>query len=78
MVSGVDLQGTAATYDRPAPHPLAIRATLGIGYRSLGMDLTSNAEGGLTNYLLRRRRDRRGARRRCDAAPRARPWFAAA
>jgi SH3-like domain-containing protein len=31
---------------------LAVRADLGIGFRALGMDLTSNAEGGLTNYVL--------------------------
>jgi SH3-like domain-containing protein len=51
-ISGVDLQGTAETYVRPAPSALAIRAEVGLGYRSLGMDLTSNAEGGLTNYLV--------------------------
>lgn len=32
--------------------PLALRAELGLGYRSLGMDLSSNASGGLTNYLV--------------------------
>lgn len=32
--------------------PLALRAELGMGYRSLGMDLSSNASGGLTNYLV--------------------------
>lgn len=31
---------------------LALRAELGLGYRSLGMDLSSNASGGLTNYLV--------------------------
>ena len=43
---------TAATYTRPAPRHLELRGELGLGYRSLGMDLTSNAEGGLTNYLV--------------------------
>jgi len=51
-LTNTDLQGTAQTYVRPPPAPLAIRAELGLGYRSLGMDLTSNAEGGLTNYLV--------------------------
>ncbi|HMG23782.1 MAG TPA: hypothetical protein VK607_20755, partial [Kofleriaceae bacterium] len=40
---------------RAAPSPRerrAVRAELGIGFRALGMDLTSNAEGGLTNYAL--------------------------
>jgi len=47
--------GTASvadTYTRPAPRHLELRGELGLGYRSLGMDLTSNAEGGLTNYLV--------------------------
>jgi SH3-like domain-containing protein len=35
---------------QPARRPLVLRADLGIGYRALGMDLTSNAEGGLSNY----------------------------
>jgi SH3-like domain-containing protein len=52
VVAGVDLQGTVETYNRPPVQPLAIRAAFGIGYRSLGMDLSSNAEGGLTNYLV--------------------------
>ena len=39
-------------YTRAAPQPLELRGELGIGYRTLGMDLTSNAEGGLTNYLV--------------------------
>jgi SH3-like domain-containing protein len=51
-MTGADLQGTAETYVRPTSAPLAIRAEVGLGYRSLGMDLTSNAEGGLTNYLV--------------------------
>jgi SH3-like domain-containing protein len=76
-VSGVDLQGTVETYNRPPPQPLAIRAQLGIGYRSLGMDLSSNAEGGLTNYLVDA--DAIAATFDLDATLRlAEPWFAAA
>jgi hypothetical protein len=41
-----------ASFTRAAPPTIAIRAELGLGYRALGMDLTSNAEGGLTNYLV--------------------------
>lgn len=33
-------------------HRLTIRADLGIGFRALGMDLTSNADGGLASYVL--------------------------
>ena len=52
--AGVDLAGSAVeqTYTRPPVGALAIRAEVGLAYRSLGMDLTSNAEGGLTNYLV--------------------------
>lgn len=47
------LAPTAALDGAPnRPHWLAIRAELGIGFRALGMDLTSNAEGGLANYVL--------------------------
>lgn len=42
----------ADTYTRPAPHGLELRGELGLGYRSLGMNLSSNADGGLTNYLV--------------------------
>ena len=31
---------------------LAIRTDVGLGMRTLGMDLTSNTEGGLTNYIV--------------------------
>ncbi|HEY6175721.1 MAG TPA: hypothetical protein VIX73_14780, partial [Kofleriaceae bacterium] len=34
------------------PRRLAVRADLGVGFRALGMDLTSNADGGLANYAL--------------------------
>ncbi len=44
--------GVVAEYTRPVPQRLALRGELGLGYRTLGMDLTSNAEGGLTNYLV--------------------------
>lgn len=40
------------TYTRPPPRTFELRAGAGLGYRSLGMDLRSNAEGGLTNYLV--------------------------
>ncbi len=52
VVSGVDLQGRPDDYDRSPTAPLALRGSIGFGYRSLGMDLSSNAEGGLTNYLV--------------------------
>ncbi len=39
-------------YTRPALRHLELRGELGLGYRSLGMDQTSNADGGLTNYLV--------------------------
>jgi hypothetical protein len=60
VVTGVDLRGTEAVTEtarddrgaRPPPGPLELRAALGIGFRALGMDLTSNAEGGLTNYVV--------------------------
>jgi len=55
VVTGVDLRGVASR-DAPAAaapaRPLAVRADLGIGFRALGMDLTSNADGGLANYAL--------------------------
>lgn len=47
--------GTASvveTYTRPAPRHLELRGDLGLGYRSLGMNQSSNANGGLTNYLV--------------------------
>jgi SH3-like domain-containing protein len=50
--AGVDLQGKVDDYARPPTGSLALRAEVGIGYRSLGMDLSSNADGGLTNYLV--------------------------
>jgi SH3-like domain-containing protein len=37
---------------RRAPGRLALRADFGLGLRILGMELTSNATGGLTNYLV--------------------------
>lgn len=45
----------AAVASEPAaapPRPIALRADLGIGFRALGMDLTSNTDGGLANYTL--------------------------
>lgn len=55
VVTGVDLKGLVqARVDGPprAPAVLAMRAELGIGFRALGMDLRSNGERGLTNYVL--------------------------
>ncbi|HEY6033164.1 MAG TPA: hypothetical protein VIV58_02865, partial [Kofleriaceae bacterium] len=53
-IAGVDLQGAGLSRDAfvRTSRPFAVRAELGLGYRALGMDLTSNAEGGLTNYLV--------------------------
>jgi len=39
-------------YTRAPARAREIRVELGLGYRSLGMDFSSNAAGGLTNYLL--------------------------
>lgn len=61
VVTGADLTGAGARRARDdspevaalvATRPLALRADLGLGFRALGMTLTSNAEGGLTNYVL--------------------------
>jgi len=54
VVTGVDLRGLEPR-DRTAPPAasrLSLRADLGVGFCALGMDLTSNAEGGLANYVL--------------------------
>ncbi|HET7499415.1 MAG TPA: SH3 domain-containing protein [Kofleriaceae bacterium] len=55
-VTGVDLAGVGLARETAgelaAPHRPSLRAELGIGFRALGMNLTSNAEGGLTNYVL--------------------------
>ncbi|MCX5741824.1 MAG: SH3 domain-containing protein [Proteobacteria bacterium] len=49
-----DVKGvpTGSTFRRRPPAAHALRIEAGVGYRSLGMDLTSNADGGLTNYLV--------------------------
>ncbi|HEX7702617.1 MAG TPA: SH3 domain-containing protein [Kofleriaceae bacterium] len=55
VAAGVDLAGVGMSRDdfsRAQVGALAVRTDLGFGYRSLGMDMTSNAEGGLTNYLV--------------------------
>jgi SH3-like domain-containing protein len=55
VVTGVDLRGiglAGAARSSAAVRPLMVRAGLGVGFRALGMDLTSNGEGGLTNYVL--------------------------
>jgi SH3-like domain-containing protein len=54
-VTGVDLQGLSQPHGErgaSAAAPLSTRAELAIGFRTLGMALTSNAEGGLSNYVL--------------------------
>jgi SH3-like domain-containing protein len=55
VVAGADLKGIGLereAFTRPPPRTLAIRTELAIGYRSLGMDFSSNGAGGLTNYLV--------------------------
>jgi SH3-like domain-containing protein len=56
VVTGVDLAGIRLVRDPGAalvlPPRLSVRAELGVGIRALGMDLTSNGDGGLTNYAL--------------------------
>lgn len=42
----------AATFSGAPARPLELRVFAGVGFRSLGMDLTSNSAGGLTNYLV--------------------------
>ncbi|MBK7534759.1 MAG: SH3 domain-containing protein [Myxococcales bacterium] len=39
-------------YVRRARPPLLLRADLGLGYRAVAMELSSNASGGLSNYLV--------------------------
>lgn len=41
-----------STFARGPARPLELRVFAGVGFRSLGMDLTSNSAGGLTNYLV--------------------------
>lgn len=51
IVAGADLREVA--HDDPPPPPAAgVRVELGLGFRTLGMSLTSNAQGGLANYVL--------------------------
>ena len=42
----------APTFHAAASRSLELHIGAGIGFRSLGMDLTSNSAGGLTNYLV--------------------------
>ncbi len=49
VVSG---RATASTFRRRAPDRLGLRLEVGAGFRTLGMDLTSNATGGLTNFIV--------------------------
>jgi SH3-like domain-containing protein len=56
VVTGADLRGLGlarevASSPETARAP-AMRAELGLGFRTLGMRLTSNAEGGLANYVV--------------------------
>jgi hypothetical protein len=53
--TGGELPGIGPRGERREPVPasaLTVRVDLGIGFRTLGMDLTSNADGGLANYAL--------------------------
>ncbi len=54
VVAGVDLRGGAgaAPARAEAAGARVVRAELGLGLRTLGMSLTSNGEGGLSNYVL--------------------------
>ncbi|HEV7555552.1 MAG TPA: SH3 domain-containing protein [Kofleriaceae bacterium] len=78
-VTGADLQGIGlerASFDRAATKPLAIRAAVAVGYRSIGMDFSSNAAGGLTNYVVDA--DAMAATVEVDVIMRRGRWFAAA
>lgn len=44
--------GAAPAFRAAASRSLELRVGAGIGFRSLGMDLTSNSAGGLSNYLV--------------------------
>jgi SH3-like domain-containing protein len=82
-VTGVDLIGAGepmrddrADRGAGAHGGLTVRADAGIGFRTLGMHLTSNADGGLANYVL----DADAVAATLDAAVARRfgGWFAAA
>lgn len=50
---GTEVRAEApAVFQRAERHALELRAELGIGMRSVGMNLTSNADGGLANYIV--------------------------
>jgi uncharacterized protein YgiM (DUF1202 family) len=56
-VSGAsgDLRGSTAAepaFDHNPTRKLEVRFAAGVGFRSLGMELTSNQGGGLTNYVV--------------------------
>lgn len=77
-VTGADLQGVGlerSSFDRAATTPVAIRAAVAVGYRSIGMTLSSNASGGLTNYVVDA--DAMAATAEVDAIVRRGRWFAA-
>jgi SH3-like domain-containing protein len=56
VVTGADLRGLGLAREAALPsvaaRALAVRAELGLGFRTLGMSLNSNAQGGLANYVL--------------------------
>ena len=52
QLSGTEVRRTAAAFTRAPRAPLEIAIELVAGYRTFGMDLTSNVDGGLTNYLV--------------------------
>lgn len=51
-VTARDLPATASTFTRPAPRGRAIGIDVLVGYRTHGMDSTSNAAGRATNYVV--------------------------
>ncbi|HUJ58629.1 MAG TPA: SH3 domain-containing protein [Kofleriaceae bacterium] len=50
-VTAVDLQGTQLAR-AVVRDDVPLRLAVGIGYRELGMNMSANADGGLTNYLV--------------------------
>ena len=56
VVAGAASPAAERADDDPVPRvpagTLAVRAELGVGFRALGMALSSNASGGLANYVL--------------------------
>ena len=50
--SASEVTREAPAYTRPPRDGLDVRATAGLGYRLVGMDMTANVSGGLASYLL--------------------------